>query len=86
MYGQQYLEWLEGEACREELQVLLEELRLEHGDQAYAYAINKQFPRPLTRIGPSVQELVMAQHRAAAQASGCMGYNPLGGLGRGFLG
>lgn len=85
MYGQQYLEWVEGEACSKELQGLLDKLGSKHGDLAYAYAINKLFPPPVTRIGPSLQELAMAQHRSmAAQVGG--GVGPLAGLGRGFFG
>ena len=87
MYGQQYLEWVEGEACCKELQGLLDKLASKHGDLAYAYAINKLFPRPVRSIG-SVDALVYAQNRSLQmQAAGSVGGgNPFGVLGRGIWG
>jgi hypothetical protein len=88
MYGQQYLEWVEGEACRNELQGLLDELGSKHGDLAYAYAINKQFPPDVPApfgLKAHIRELQGLNQQMAAHTAGhCWG--AAGALGRGVFG
>ena len=76
MYGQEYLEWCEGEACHKELVAFLGGLERKHESKAFDHAITKRFPAWTPELSGAMSQLLAAQRSAA----GISQWHPLQGL------
>ena len=77
MYGQSYLEWVEGEACLKELSAAVTSIEAKHEPEAWDYAKRKLFPQkvvqhPLSQL-PFNRSLA-AQQQAASGLFGSLGW------------